>query len=264
MSEENVPTVGLELRGHVALLTLDDAPRRNAMSVALGDALQARVHEVQKLQDVRVVVLTGKGGAFSAGGDLSMLEQLRTVTRAQARDFMLAFYRRYRSISLLAVPTIAAVEGPAIGAGLCVAMACDLCVVDQDARLALNFAQLGLHPGMGATYLTARRLGDQRAAELLWTGRRFDGREAARMGLALDALPAPEVLPRALALAEQIATSAPLVVRALKHRLGVDHSALNEALEIEAMGQADSYASADFAEGLASITARRPPVFRGA
>jgi enoyl-CoA hydratase/carnithine racemase len=264
MSNQVAPAVGLEMRGSVALLTLDDRPRKNAMSEALGDALQARVRALESDPTVRAVVLTGAGGAFSAGGDLAMLERLRSATRQESRLFMLSFYRRYLSIARLQVPTVSAIEGPAIGAGLCVAMACDLCVVDQDAKLALNFVQLGLHPGMGATHLTPLRVGPQRAAELLLTGRRFDGHEAARLGLALEAVPAAEVLPRALALAEQIAAAAPLAVRALKARsLGLDPEALERALEREAEGQSESYASRDLGEGLAAAQRRRPAVFTG-
>lgn len=263
MSEAQTPSVGLEMRGQVALLTLDDRPRKNAMSPALGDALRARVEGLKALGDLRAVVLTGAGGAFSAGGDLAMLERLRSVSAAESRAFMRSFYARYLSITELAVPTVAAIEGPAIGAGLCVAMACDLCVVDAQAKLALNFVQLGLHPGMGATYLAPLRAGAQRGAELLWTGRRFDGAEAVRLGLALEALPAAEVLPRALALAGQIAQNAPLAVRALKRRLGLDQAALDLALEAEAIAQAESYGSADLGEGLAASAARRAPVFRG-
>jgi enoyl-CoA hydratase/carnithine racemase len=177
---------------------------------------------------------------------------------------MLAFYSRYLSVTRLPVPIIAAVEGAAMGAGLCVAMACDLCVVDDAAKLGFNFTQLGLHPGMGATYLVPRRAGAQRAAELLYTGRRFSGRDAVPLGLALEAVPATEVRPRALTLARTIASSAPLAVRGLKQALGVDRVALQQALEHEAREQAISYGSADLAEGLAATSARRAPVFHGA
>jgi enoyl-CoA hydratase/carnithine racemase len=176
---------------------------------------------------------------------------------------MLAFYARYLSVTSLPVPVIAALEGAAMGAGLCVAMACDLCVVDESAKLGFNFTQLGLHPGMGATYLVPRRAGAQRAAELLYTGRRFSGRDALALGLALEALPAADVLPRAQALARTIATSAPLAVRGLKQALGVDREALQRALEHEAREQAISYGSADLGEGLAAAAARRAPVFHG-
>lgn len=253
----------LQVDAGVATLTLADTGRRNAMTPELGEALRSRVLELRGRPDVRAVVLTGAGGAFSAGGDLQMLERLRKASYEEARTFMLDFYARYLSVLELPVPTVAAVEGAAIGAGLCVALACDLCVVDTDAKLALNFVQLGLHPGMGATYFVPRRAGAQAAAELLFTGRRFDGREAARLGLALEAVPAGDVLPRARALAARVAANAPLAVRALKERLAPDRAALQQALEAEARAQAESYASADLGEGLAAAAARRAPEFRG-
>lgn len=253
----------LEVVDGVATLTLNDAPRRNAMTPELGDALRARVSELRGREDVRAVVLAGAGGTFSAGGDLQMLERLRKTSFEEARAFMLDFYARYLSILDLPVPTVAAVEGAAIGAGLCVALACDVCIVSEDAKLALNFVQLGLHPGMGATWLVPMRVGAQRAAELLLTGRRFDGREAARLGLALEATTAAETRARALALARRIASNAPLATRGVKQRLGLDRAALQRALEEEARLQAESYGSADLGEGLAAAAARRTPVFQG-
>jgi enoyl-CoA hydratase/carnithine racemase len=255
--------VHLHVENAVARLTLDDAARKNAMSPELGDALGERVRELQARPDVRAVVLTGAGGAFSAGGDLGMLQRMRTVPFDEAKAFMRSFYGRYLSILDVGVPTIAAVDGPAIGAGLCVALACDLVVVGEDSKLALNFVQLGLHPGMGATYLLPRKVGAQRAAELLFTGRRFDGTEARDLGLALEAVPATQVLPRAMALAAQVAANAPLAVRALRRALAVDKQALEAALEHEARAQAESYASADLAEGLAAAAQRRAPQFHG-
>lgn len=262
--EAHTSAVLVEVVDQVATVTLNDPRRRNAMTPELGDALAAAVARLRDEPGVRAVVLTGAGEAFSGGGDLKMLERLRAARFMEARAFMLDFYARYLSVTGIAVPTVAAVRGAAIGAGLCVALACDLCVVDEDAKLALNFAQLGLYPGMGATYLLPRRVGAQRAAELLLTGRRFDGREAARIGVALEAVAAAEVLPRAQALAAQIARNAPLAVRALKASLGLDPAALRAALESEAFRQAESYGSADLGEGLAAAVERRAAVFTGA
>jgi enoyl-CoA hydratase/carnithine racemase len=258
-----IPMLEVLRDGVVAVLVFSDTARKNAMTPELGDALAAAVAELRGDDSVRAVVLTGAGGAFSAGGDLRMLEKLRTVSPDESRAFMLGFYRRYLSILDLEVPTVAAVEGPAIGAGLCVALACDACVVDEDAKLALNFVALGLHPGMGATFLLPRRVGTQRAMELLCTGRRFDGREAVSMGIALRATPAARVREEALALARTFAANAPMVVRAIKDRLGVDRSALDAALAFEAEQQSRSYASADFAEGLVAAAERRAPQFTG-
>ena len=245
----------------VATLTLDDAARKNAMTEALGDAFAAAVQRVRAEASVRAVVVTGAGGAFSAGGDLAMLEHLRTVAFDDARAHMLAFYARYLSILDVAVPTIAAVAGPAIGAGLCVACACDLVVVGRTSKLAFNFTALGLHPGMGATYFVPRRVGAQRAADLLFTGRRFDGDEAARIGLALDVVDDGDVLARARALGASIAAQGPFAVRDLKESLGIDRAALRAALEREAFAQARSYASDDLREGLAAARERRAPRF---
>lgn len=256
-------SVGLQVDQQVAVLTLDDVPRKNAMSPELGDALQARVTELLGRRDVRAVVLTGAGDAFSAGGDLAMLERLRASSFEDARRHMLAFYARYLSVLELPVPLVAAVEGPAIGAGLCVALACDLVIVGEDSKLALNFVQLGLHPGMGATYLVPRRVGAERAAELLLTGRRFDGRDAQAMGLALEAAPKGTVRARAVELATRLAANAPLAVRALKRNLGVDRVALQAALEREALAQAESYGSEDLGEGLRAAGERRAPKFEG-
>ena len=258
-----MPNVHLEREGAVVTLILDDARRKNAMSPELGDALATRVKEIAGDPDLRAVVLTGAGDAFSAGGDLAMLERLRASSFEEARTFMVGFYRRYLSITELPVPVIAAVRGSAIGAGLCVALAADIVIVDEDAKLAVNFASLGLHPGMGGTYLLPRRVGPQRAAELLMTGRRFDGRQAAAWGMALEAYPAERVLPRAKELAEQMANAAPLVTRALKKRLGVDRAALAAALDHEAFEQASSYASEDLGEGLRAAAEKRRPVFKG-
>jgi len=258
-----MPEVHLERDGAVATLVLDDVRRKNAMSPELGDALAARVLELRQDPEVRAVVLTGAGDAFSAGGDLAMLERLRRASFAEARAFMAGFYQRYLSVAELPVPVVAAVRGAAIGAGLCVALACDLMIVDEDGKLALNFVQLGLHPGMGATYLLPRRAGAQRAAELLLTGRRFTGRDAAAWGLSLEAVPGERVLSRARELAAQIADSAPLAVRALKAELGVDRAALVSALDREASEQAVSYGSADLDEGLRAASEKRKPVFSG-
>ncbi|MDX2009994.1 MAG: enoyl-CoA hydratase-related protein [Myxococcaceae bacterium] len=247
----------------VARLTLDEPGRKNAMTPELGDALQARVAQLKQNPAVRAVVLHGAGGTFSGGGDLSMLERLRSVTPDESRAFMRSFYARYLSVLDLEVPTIAVVEGAAIGAGFCLSLACDQLVVEDTAKLALNFVQLGLHPGMGATYLVPFRTSPQTAARLLLGGERFDGRAAQAFGFTSHVTPAGEALPRGVELARSLAAQAPLAVRALKRSLGPDREALERCLEEEARQQSISYASADMAEGLAAAAARRAPVFTG-
>jgi enoyl-CoA hydratase/carnithine racemase len=259
---------GLHYRpgGGVAVITLDDPDRRNAMTEQMGDDLAARCAEVAADDDVRVVVLTGTPPAFSGGGDLGMLEDLGRRARDDgfdATEFMRAFYRRFLAVRELPQPVVAAINGHAVGAGLCVALACDLRVVADEAKVGLNFAKLGLHPGMGGSWLLPRTLGQQDAALWLYTGRLVGGAEAAAAGMAVASLPADQVLPEALSLAADIAASSPVVVRQLKATLAAGATDLDAALRLEAAAQAVDYGTEDLREGLAAARERRAPSFPG-
>ncbi len=248
----------------VAVVVLDDPDRRNAMSVEMGEALRSTTEELGADERVRAVVLTGEPPAFSAGGDLAMLEDYARRTREEnfdATESMRSFYARFLSVRDLPVPVVAAVNGHAVGAGLCVALACDLRIVADDAKVGLNFSRLGLHPGMGGSWLLPQAVGTQRAAELLYTGRLATGDQAASWGLALESLPADEVLARGVALASEIAAAAPQVVRQLKQTLSIPAATLDEALGREARCQAVNYGTEDLVEGLAAGRERRAPSF---
>lgn len=251
----------------VAVVTLHDPDRRNAMTPEMGAGLRDAFLELATDDDLRVAVVTGTPPAFSAGGDLGMLEDHARRTREEgfdATDEMRSFYDRFLELRSLPVPVIAAINGHAVGAGLCVALACELRFVAHEAKVGLNFSKLALHPGMGGSWFLPRVLGPQRAAKWLYTGRLFSGTEAAEDGLALEALPADDVLPAALALAEDIAASAPLVVRQLRTTLAASPTnTLDEQLELEAAMQAVNYGTQDLAEGLAAGRARRTPAFTG-
>ena len=251
----------------VATLTFDDPERRNAMTAAMGRELAARCEELGEDQDLRAVVLTGTPPAFSAGGDLDMIEDLARRSREEAFDAtatMHGFYRRFLTLGELPVPVIAAINGHAVGAGLCVALAADLRIVAEDAKVGCNFSRLGLHPGMGGSWFLPRLLGRERAAAWLYTGALFDGRTAADQGLALEAVPAVDVLVRARELASQIAAASPVVVRQLKRGLRLSPQLdLASSLEFEAAAQASSYGTDDLREGLAAARERRSPRFRG-
>jgi enoyl-CoA hydratase/carnithine racemase len=264
--------VRVERRESVALLVLDDPERRNAMTEAMGRALAARVAELGGDPGVRAVVLSGAGPAFSAGGDLAMIEEKARAgradpgepARARNRAFMRHFYELFLSVRELPCPTVAAIHGAAVGAGLAVALACDLRIAALDAKLGLNFTRLGIHPGMGSTWTLPRLVGPAHAADLLLTGRLIDGAEAERIGLANRAVPGDQVLPRALELAAELAAAAPLAVRGTRRALAqaadVD---LASQLDFEAEQQALCYESADLMEGLAAARERRRPRFSG-
>jgi enoyl-CoA hydratase len=269
MLTDEEPAVSVRVDRHedgVVVLTLDDPDRRNAMTEEMGDALTAATAQLADDAGLRAVVLTGAPPAFSAGGDLAMLEDLARRTRDEgfdATETMRAFYRRFLTVRDLPVPVIAAVNGHAVGAGLCVALACDLRIVAEDAKVGLNFARLGLHPGMGGSWLLPRTVDQQRAAAWLYTGRLVSGAEAAAAGMALSAVAADEVLPAALELAGEIASASPVVVRQLKRTLDLHAPDLDTALAHEASCQAVNYGTEDLREGLAAGRERRTPAFPG-
>lgn len=253
----------MSFEGRIARLTLDHPGKRNAMTLAMGDSFAEHVRTINARTDIGAVIVCGASGIFSGGGDLQMLDGLRQQSAAECISAMHRFYSGYLSVLDLTVPSIAAIEGAAVGAGLCLAFACDLRLVADDTKLAFNFVRLGLHPGMGGTFLAPHRLGPERAADLLYTGRRFDGREAVTIGAALRSMPAAEVAAAANALASELAIGAPLAVRAMKENLSLDRKALALALTREAEAQAVSYASWDLGEGIKATLERRLPAFRG-
>lgn len=248
----------------VVVLTLDLPDQRNAMTAELTAAWREAVGSLRGDRSVRAVVVTGAGPAFCAGGDLSWIGESPDLSVDAIRDRMLPFYRTWLSIRDLEVPTIAAINGPAIGAGLCLALACDLRYAANDAVLSAPFTRLGMHAGMGATYLLPEVVGRAVAGELLLTGRKVSAAEALRIGLVNGVVGAEEVLGAALAVAEQIALNAPVAVRLSVAGLRGDRcQSLEAALQYEALAQPVTFATDDLREGIAASKARRTPRFVG-
>lgn len=252
--------------GHVATLRLNRPEARNAMSVAMGDEVRAAVEAIRADADVRVLVVTGAGRAFSGGGDLGMLAADAGLDEAHAgmggppREF----YNRYLSVATLPMPTIAAINGHAIGAGFCFALACDLRIASSDAKLGMTFTKLGIHPGMGATYFLPRLLGTARACDLLFTGRIIDAEEALQLGI-LNRVVSREAFPAAVdEYAAELAAAAPVAVRLVKRALyrGLEHS-LADAVDLESIQQRATFATEDAKEGIRAIMEKRAPRFAG-
>lgn len=257
-------TVRLEVTDGVAVLTLNQPDRRNPMSERMGEEIAEVLRDVEARDAVRVLVLAGAGESFCAGGDLALIEANTRREVEACRRVMRAYYDRYLSILRLPLPTIAAVHGHAVGGGLALALACDLRYAAEDARLSVNFARLGLHPGMASTLTLPRAIGAARALELFYTGRVVTGREAEAIGLVNRAVPRTELMPTALEAARAIAASSPLVVRMVKRAVyqGLER-ALAAAVEYETFCQAITFGSADLREGLAAARERRAPRFEG-
>ena len=177
---------------------------------------------------------------------------------------MIAFYRAWLSIRKLEVPTIAAVNGPAIGAGLCLALACDIRYAAQGAKLGAPFVKLGMNPGMAATYLLPDVVGEANARELLLTGRTVEAEEARQLGLVSRVFPADSFAAEVDDIAAGIAATAPIPSRytTLALRDG-GHQDLESCVQWEALAQPITLATADLQEGIRAAREKRPPEFRG-
>jgi enoyl-CoA hydratase/carnithine racemase len=248
----------------VVTVTLDNPTRRNAMSAPMTASWGALMAELRGDRSVRAVVVTGSGNAFCSGGDTGWIGSEPTAGVDHLRDRMMPFYRTWLSIRDLEVPTIAAVNGPAIGAGLCLAMACDLRYSASDAKLGAPFTRLGMHAGMAATWLLPEIAGSALAREMLLTGRMLTGTEAAAAGLVNRAFAAEALAEEVAAIAAEVAACAPIATRLTKVALASGgHADFEAALQWEALAQPVTLATADLQEGLAAQRERRRPEFRG-
>ena len=247
----------------VAVLTLDNPHQRNAMSEEMTTSWTAAIDELTADRSVRAVVVTGAGTAFCSGGNTSWIAGEPDATVADLRSRMLPFYRAWLSIRRLEVPTIAAVNGPAIGAGLCLALACDLRYAARGARLGVPFVKLGMHAGMAATYLLPDVVGPAHARDLLLTGRVVDADEAFRIGLVSRVHEPDQLRQEVLATAADIAATAPIPSRLTTLALRQAHRDLEACLQWEALAQPVTLATADLQEGVAAAREKRPPAFGG-
>lgn len=252
----------------IYILTLTSPTNLNAMTVTMGQGIESAVSSLSQLSptECKAIIITGAGRAFSAGGDVSFLEERKHDTLPNNTATMVAFYKRFLSIRTLPIPTIACINGPAIGAGLCFALATDIRVTTHVAKLGYTFVTLGLHPGMGGTYYTALGCNNsQVAARLLLTGDIISGTEAATLGLVNSSHATSELaMEESLAIARKIANQSPMAVRStIKTIRASQDVGLHAALLNEATEQAASYATQDYAEGLDALRNKRQPNFPG-
>jgi enoyl-CoA hydratase len=238
--------VRTEITDRVAVLTVSNPERRNAMNLELSAKLVDAVHAAADDDAVGAIVVTGEEPAFCAGGDLG---ELATADPATLRTV----YAGFLAVADCPLPTIAAVNGAAVGAGLNLALACDLRLAGPRARFDARFLPLGLHPGGGYTWMAHRVLGAQGAAALTLFGEVVDATEAARIGLVHRV--ADDVVAAAVELAARAAAAPPDLVRTTKAtlRLTAGMTTQAEAVEIEVRAQAESVRSPEFQERLAAL-----------
>jgi enoyl-CoA hydratase len=236
----------------VALLTLDDPDRRNAISLAMNRELDATIDELEEREDVGALVVTGAGRAFCAGADLGELQ-----ASADA-DGLAQIYAGFLRLAHCRLPTIAAVNGAAVGAGLNMALACDLVVVGRAARFEARFLDLGIHPGGGHTWRLRNLTDSQTVMAMVVFGEALDGEEAARRGLAWTCVDDDDLLDTARRLAARAAGHPRPLVRRTKAtitNLGRIHSS-DDAVEHELHPQVWSMRQPEFRERAAALQAR--------
>ena len=223
--------VELEVRDRVAVVTLNDPDRRNAVSHDVNRALIGVLDEVDGRDDVGALVLTGKGPAFCAG---AVLDDLAGCTSAEE---LRSIYGGFLRLDSVTVPTIAAVNGPAVGAGMNMALACDVILAGHSARFDTRFLQLGVHPGGGHTWRLERLIGRQAVTAMVLFGEVLDGDQAAARGLAWRCVDDETLLPAALALAGHAAAAPPELVQAIRTTMrrieGVTDPTEAMAIELE-------------------------------
>ncbi|WDP89621.1 MAG: enoyl-CoA hydratase/isomerase family protein [Desulfobacter sp.] len=253
----------IELKDRICILTLNDPGHLNAMSEEMSQVFRDTITDLGEDGTVKVLILTGAGRAFSAGGNLDDIAGNYKGDPAALKKASVEFYSRFLCIRNLKVPTIAAVNGHAVGAGACLALACDMRMAGESARFGFPFARLGLHPGMGAEYLLHRIVGEAKTFELLMTGALVESQEAMDMGMVNHVVADEELMDKTMDLARRIAAMPDLPLKMMKETIPAARTAtLDECLHRQAAYQAINYMTEDFKEGIDALKARRAPKFR--
>jgi len=251
--------------GGVALLVLNRPERMNALNNELATALYGALERIAQDDSIRVVVLTGAGRAFCAGGDLAVIGKGREANNSKALEPILrAGMGAVLKIRTMPQPVIAAVNGAAAGAGMNAALAADIRIAAEEAMFGQNFAKVGLFPDYGGTYFLPELVGPSKAAEMFYTGDMIDAQTAFNLGLLNRVVPSGQLETEAMAVAQRIASGPPLAIRAVKKVLFASHKdALERALEAEVAHQVKCFASEDCLEGVHAFFEKRAPQFRG-
>lgn len=260
-----MPTVLEERSGGILTLRLNRPEKLNALDT---ETCRSLVHSLLRAADdksVQVIMLAGAGRAFCAGGDLSRIREARN-RRAVGEFQSILVSGKELCLAIATMPklVVAAVNGPAAGAGMSIALACDLRIASERATFSHSFAQIGLYPDFGATFFLPRLVGLARASELFYTAETLTAHEACRIGIVYNVHPHEQFETEMRKLGEHLASGAPIAYRDVKRTMiGEHHKELEDALDEEIRLQTHCFLSEDCAEGLAAFFEKRKPNFRG-
>jgi 2-(1,2-epoxy-1,2-dihydrophenyl)acetyl-CoA isomerase len=249
----------------IATLVLNRPDRLNALNNNLSIALNEALGRIERDDSVQVVILTGSGRGFCAGGDLGAIGKGRQTGATQELEPLLrSGMQAVLKMRTMPQPVIAAVNGPAAGAGMNLALAADIRIASDQATFGENFARVGLFPDFGGTWFLPQLVGPSIAAELFYTGEMIDAQTALRLHIVNRVVPAAQLEAEARALALKIAQGPPVAIRAVKRALfGAEKVELAKALEHEVKEQIRCYLSEDCSEGIRAFFEKRPAKFQG-
>src|SRR5687767_2174593 len=259
-------TIQFEMHGSICLLTLNRPDRLNALTVEVANEFNAAVREALD-KGARVIVLTGAGRAFCAGGDMRQMQEIASTEGRVEAFFDEPLRILNESILLIRrtpVPFIAAVNGVASGGGCNLALACDLVVAAESAKFNQAFIKIGLVPDCGGTFILPRLVGWKKAAELMFTGDMITAQQAVEMGMINSVVADTELMGQVMSIAERLAQSPTAAIAQIKRLL--DASAVNDyggQLDQEREAQIEAGKTKDFVEGVSSFLEKRPPRFVG-
>ena len=251
---------------NVATITLNRPERLNALSPQLRLDLKNALEVADTSNEVRAIIITGAGRGFCSGGDVKAMNEANESGTAGPLNDKIAPVRDQVVLAMRNAdkPVIAAVNGPAVGAGMNIALACDIRVASDTARFGQTFSRRGLHPDWGGTYFLPRIVGMAKACELIWSGKMIDAEEALHLGIVSEVTEPGVLLETAQALALSFAAGPPIAIRLAKRAMyrAMD-SSLREALEFETYAQNICRDTEDAKEGIRAFVEKRDPDFTG-
>jgi len=256
-----------QMRGGLLVLTMNRPESRNAMNAALCSALVDQLARVAVDRGVRAVILTGAGGSFSVGGDVKAMNEGkgRETPEGERIAALRAGMEASRRLHEMPKPTIAAIDGPAAGAGLSLALACDFRICSRTAKLTTAFAKVGLSGDYGGTYFLPRLVGPAKARELYLLSPILTGEQAKAIGLVTELAEPGQVLDAAVAFATPLAEGPTLTLGKIKQNLALSTGggSLAQCFDLEARNHIQCAATADHKEAAAAFVAKRKPIFAG-
>jgi enoyl-CoA hydratase/carnithine racemase len=248
----------------VALITFNNPDKLNAFSIEMLEAYIDRLRECGDRDDIRCVVITGEGRGFCSGGDTGGMGGAQTTVTAVKSGLWDRIQKISQEIQNLDKPVLAAVNGVAVGAGMDMALHCDIRYAAKSARFAETYVRMGLVPGNGACWFLPRIIGVQKALELLWTSKFVDAEEAKNIGLVLDVFDDDQLLDRVLEIASGIAAGAPISVRLIKRLVYQNQNMdLRSSLDMVSSHMTLARMSEDHVEAISAWREKRPGNFKG-